>query len=96
MAYDPLQDVLLEIALNFGSNDLDLVKRSPVTGAVISTQTLGLKTWGWIADKFQIYPLGNRFVLVGPAKDVLGTVLRHTFVIDPVTADIVFASYLVG
>lgn len=96
MVYDPIADALWCIDQNFGSGSLDFIRRDPGTGAVLTTTTLALSTWGFILDTFQLSMLGSNVIMIGPTKDVLGVGVRHTFVIDPNTADIVFAGFLAG
>lgn len=96
IVYHPALDALFALDTGVFGGGPFLLRRYDANGAPVATFTLGLSTWGGAIDNFQMYVLGTNLALVGPAKSLLGTRVRHAFVIDPASADIVFAGFLVG
>ena len=98
MVHDPVTDTIYGIDSGlFGGTPL-MLHRYNASGALTSSSTLGLRTWGWGFDNFQLYALGTNLVAIGPGKALLNgnLVVRHVFVIDPSNGNIVCASFLTG
>ncbi len=47
-------------------------------------------------DQHRLLPLGNALVYVGPARSIFSITFRHCYVIDPLSGDVLYASFLVG
>ncbi|HZN37671.1 MAG TPA: hypothetical protein VFD82_02650 [Planctomycetota bacterium] len=72
------------------------LRRYDSSGAVTATMTLPLPVlFEGLLDDHHLYTWGAMIVYVGPPHQILGFRLRHCYVINPLTADVLSASYLV-
>ena len=98
MVHDAATDTIFGIDPGLFGGSSPVLRRYNAAGALTSSSTLGLRTWGWGFDSFQLYALGPYLVAVGPGKALLNgaLVVRQTFVVDPPTGNIICASFLTG
>jgi hypothetical protein len=98
MVHDAATDTIYGIDPGLFGGSNPVLRRYNATGGLTSSSTLGLRTWGWGFDNFQLYALGGNLVAIGPGKSLLNgaLVVRQTFVIDPLTGNIVCAAFLTG
>lgn len=96
LAWHPLHDATFGVRIDtFAPSPLTL-QRYDANGTLVATLPIGLPTFGEIWDSPQLYAVGPNLVFVGTGVPVLGRLIRHCFVIDPLTGDVLHAGVLLG
>ncbi|MBX3464952.1 MAG: hypothetical protein KF830_17425 [Planctomycetes bacterium] len=96
IAWHPLHDATFGVRIDpYAANPLEL-RRYDATGSLVQVLPIGLPTFGEIWDAPQLHALGSNLVFVGAGIPVLGRTIRHCFVIDPLTGDVLHAGVLLG
>ncbi len=96
IAYHPSYDATFAVRVNpYASVPFQLRQYDPL-GTVAATQPVALPAFTGFLDDHQLYAFGTSLAYVGPAREVFGFQLRHCYVIDPLTGEVLFSSFLFG
>lgn len=96
LAYHAAYDALFGVAIDvYGAQPYELQRFDP-NGNLVATLPLPLPLFDDLFETHQLYPLGSALAYVGPARTIFGFAIRHSFVIDPATGNVIFAGYLLG
>ena len=66
------------------------------TGTLVGSVPLALPVIDYDGEPQQLYALGNRLAYSGPGRRIFGIAVRHCYVIEPLTGDVVYAGILIG
>ena len=72
------------------------LNRYDATGALVGSVPLALPVIDYYGEPQQLYALGTNLAYVGPGRTLFGIAVRHCYVIDPLTGDVVYAGILIG
>ncbi|MCU0863953.1 MAG: hypothetical protein MUC36_09185 [Planctomycetes bacterium] len=96
IAYHPQYDATFGIAIDvFGTTPYSL-QRYDSGGVLVGTVPITLPLLDDFPDSPQLYAYGSGVVYVGLPRRLLGFSVRQCFVIDPLTGDVVLATFLLG
>lgn len=94
LAYHPGLDALFGLRIDPFAAEPYVLQRYDVSGQIVQRLPLALPMVDYYGEPQQLLPLGNRLAYVGPGRAKLGLVVRHCFVIEPLTGNIDFAGVL--
>jgi hypothetical protein len=95
IVHHPLHDKLFGLVVDPYATIPYQLREYDALGAVVATRALPLPVWfeGQL-DDHQLHTFGAAIVHVGPPREILGLRVRHCTVINPLTADVLSASFL--
>jgi hypothetical protein len=96
LAYHPTHDATFGLLVDPYASAPYQLRQYDALGNVVATQPLALPVFSDLLDNHQLYPYGAALAYVGPARELLGFLVRHCYVLDPFTGDVLYAGYLLG
>jgi hypothetical protein len=96
MAFHPTYDAHFGLRVDRYETQPNILNRYDLQGNIATTVIPGLPCPDDFLDQHRLLPLGNALVYVGPARSIFSITFRHCYVIDPLSGDVLYASFLVG
>ena len=96
LAYHPVYDLTFGLRIDPYAPVPYSLNTYDANGVMIGSQPIGLPVIDYYGEPQQLYALGNNLAYTGPGRTILGITLRHCFVIDPLTGNVLFAGILLG
>ena len=94
MAWHPVFDGVFALLVDAFGSSPPRVRWYDAQGSTVATVNLALPVFDDLLDEHQLYVAGAGLIYVGPPRELLGFRLRHCYVIDPTTGDVLSASFL--
>ena len=96
IAYHPVYDLTFGLRVDpYGPVPYSL-NRYDATGTMVGSVPLALPVIDYYGEPQQLYALGTSLAYVGPGRTIFGIAVRHCYVIDPLTGDVLYAGILIG
>ena len=96
LAYHPLLDATFALRIDVYATVPYELQRYDDNGNLVGSVPIALPVIGDSLENHQLYAYGTGLVYVGPARTLLGFPVRQCFVVDPVTGDVLCATFLLG
>jgi hypothetical protein len=96
IAYHPVYDLTFGLRVDPYAVVPYSLNRYDATGALVGSVPLALPVIDYYGEPQQLYALGTNLAYVGPGRTIFGIAVRHCYVIDPLTGDVVYAGILIG
>jgi hypothetical protein len=93
MCYHPTYDATFGLLVDPYASTPFQLRQYDQFGTVVATHTLPLPVFADLLDDQQLYVYGAALAYVGPAREILGFQVRHCYVINPLTGDVLSAGF---
>jgi hypothetical protein len=96
IAYHPVYDLTFGLRVDPYAPVPYSLNRYDATGTMIGSVPLALPVIDYYGEPQQLYAVGSRLAYTGPGRTIFGIAVRHCYVIEPLTGDVVYAGILIG